>query len=157
MIQAFSISFSVKEVFHLFVVLKQAIVFVSGRMSPHSLEMFSISPLQTCAFRCWFCNNSVQFFFTKMLSKLICGGSWHFLLHSFISMIYLLFFLLEALWCCSFHSSSCFVKIMFFSLLLHLTGVLCHLFKFFHLIKFCLSFQPEWCLKSFSPIMPFFQ
>ena len=30
-------------------------------------------------------------------------------------------------------------------------------FKFFHLIKFCLSFQPECCLKSFLPIMPFFQ
>ena len=109
-------------------------------------EKFSISPLQTCAFRCWFSNNSVQFFFARMLPKLICGTSWHFLLHSFIPMIYLLFFLLEALWCCSFHSSSCFVKIMFFSLLLHLTGVLCHLFKFFHLIKFFLSFQPECCL-----------
>ena len=30
-------------------------------------------------------------------------------------------------------------------------------FKFFHLIKFCLSFQPECCLKSFLPIVPFFQ
>ena len=56
-------------------------------------------------------------------------------------MIYLLLFLSEALWCCSLHSSSCFVKIIFFSLLVHLTRVLCHLFKFFHLIKFCLSFS----------------
>ena len=91
MIQAFSISFSVKEVFHLFVDLKQAIVSVSGWLSPHNFEMFSISPQQSCAFRCWFSNNSVQFFFARMFSKLICGRSWHFLLHSFISIINLLF------------------------------------------------------------------
>ncbi len=30
-------------------------------------------------------------------------------------------------------------------------------FKFFHLIKFCLSFQLECCLKSFLPLVPFFQ
>ena len=59
LIQAFSISFSVKEVFHLFVDLKQAIVSVSGRLSPHNFEMFSISPLQAYSFRCWFSNNSV--------------------------------------------------------------------------------------------------
>ena len=59
MIQAFSISFSVKELFHLFIVLKQAIVSVSGRVSPHSFEMFSISPLQAYLFRCWFSNDSV--------------------------------------------------------------------------------------------------
>ena len=35
------------------------IVSVSGRISPHSFEMFSISPLQPCSFRCWFSNNSV--------------------------------------------------------------------------------------------------
>ena len=59
LIQAFSISFSVKEVFHLFVDLKQAIVSVSGRLSPHNFGMFSISPLQVYSFRCWFSNNSV--------------------------------------------------------------------------------------------------
>ena len=52
LIQAFSISFSVKEVFHLFGDLKQAIVFVSGRLSPHNFEMFAISPQQACSFRC---------------------------------------------------------------------------------------------------------
>ena len=103
--------------FHLFVDLKQAIVSVSDRLSPHNFEMFSISPLQACAFRCWFSNNSVQFFFARMLSKLICGRSWHFLLHSVIPMIYLLLFLSEALWRCSFHSPSRFVRIVFFSCL----------------------------------------
>ena len=40
--------------FHLFVDLKQAIVSVSGRLSPHNFEMFSISPLQAYSFCCWF-------------------------------------------------------------------------------------------------------
>ena len=117
----------------------------------------SISPLQAYSFRCWFSNNSVITFLEG------CFPS------SFVAEIVIFFsaplsqqssfysFVPEALWCCSFHSSSCFGKIMFFSLLLHLTGVLCHLFKFFHLIKFCLLPQPECCLKSFLPIGPFFQ
>ena len=37
--------------FHLFVDLKQAIVSVSGRLSPHNFEMCSISPQQACSFR----------------------------------------------------------------------------------------------------------
>ena len=64
----------------------------SGRMSPHSLEMFSISPLQAYSFRCWFSNNSVQSFFARMLSKFICGRNCHFLLRPFIPTIQLLFF-----------------------------------------------------------------
>ena len=116
MIQIFSFSSRCRS-FHLFVDLKQAIVSVSGRLSPHNFEMFSISPLQACAFRCWFSNNSVQFLFARMLSKLICGRSWHFLLHSVIPMIYLLFFLPKALWCCSLHSSSRIVRNVFFSCL----------------------------------------
>ena len=45
-------------------------------------------------------------------------------------MIYLLLFLLEALWCRSFHSSSRIEDHVLF-VLIHLTEVLCHLFKFF--------------------------
>ena len=41
---------------------------------------------------------------------------------------------------------------MFFPLLTHSTGVPCPSFKFSHLIKFCLTFQPECCLKSFYPL-----
>ena len=48
--------------FHLLFDLKQAIVSVSGRLSPHSFEMFSISPLQAYSFCCWFSNNSVLTF-----------------------------------------------------------------------------------------------
>ena len=102
MIQVFSYPLS-ESSFHVFVDLKQAFVFDSGRLSPHHFEMFAISPQQACAFRCWFSNNSAQFFFARMLSKLICGRSWHFLLHSVIPMIYLLLFLPEALCCCSLH------------------------------------------------------
>ena len=76
---------SVKEVFHLFVDLKQSIVSVSGWLSPHNFEMFSISPQQAYSFRCWFSNNSVQSFFVRILFKFNCGGSCHFLLRSFLS------------------------------------------------------------------------
>ena len=65
-----------------------------------------------------------------MLSKLICGPSWHFLLHSVIPIIYLLFFLPVALWCCYLHSSSPIEDRVLF-MLIHLTGVSCPLFKFF--------------------------
>ena len=66
----------------------------------------------------------------RVLSKIICGRSCHFLLNSFFSIIYLLFFLPEALCCCSFQSSSR-IEDFVLSMLIHLTGVLCHLFKFF--------------------------
>ena len=53
MIQVFNYPLG-ESSFHLFVDLKQAIVSVSGRLSPHNFEMFSISPLQAYSFRCWF-------------------------------------------------------------------------------------------------------
>ena len=52
----------VKEVSLIFIDLNQSIVSVSGRLSPHHFEMFSISPLQAYSFRCWFSNNSVKTF-----------------------------------------------------------------------------------------------
>ena len=137
MIQVFSYPFG-ESSFHLFVDLKQAIVSVSGRLSPHNFEMFSISPLQACAFRCWFSNNSVQFFFARMLSKLICGRSWHFLLHSVIPMIYLLLFLSEALWRCSFSLTISIREDRVLFLLIHLTGVSC-----FHSSSLILSSFPS--------------
>ena len=62
MIQAFSISFLVKEVFHLFVDLKQAIVFVSGRISPQVLRCLH-KPTKIISFLCRFFNNSILSFF----------------------------------------------------------------------------------------------
>ena len=71
----------------------QSIVSVSGRISPHSFEMFSISPLQPCSFCCWFSNNSVLASVVTVLSQDIV-----FLrsLHSILT------FVPEALWCSSF-------------------------------------------------------
>ena len=139
MIQVFNYPLG-ESSFHLFVDLKQAIVSVSGRLSPHNFEMFSISPLQACAFRCWFSNNSVQFFFARMLSKLICGRSWHFLLRSFLphNLASILSFRRHCdvslfthhlrLWRpCSFRAYP------------FLTGVSCPLFKFF---PFCQVLPP---------------
>ena len=139
MIRVFSYPLG-KRSFHLFVDLKKSIVSVSGRLSPHNFEMFSISQLQACAFRCWFSNNSVQFFFARMLSKLICGRSWHFLLHSVILMIDLLFFLLEALWGCSRWTIS-FGQDHAIFLLIHLTGVLCSHSSSFILSSFASLFN----------------
>ena len=54
----------------------------------------------------------------RVLSKLICGRSCHFLLHSlFQGSIFYYLFLPEAWWCCSLHSSSRFVRTVFFSCL----------------------------------------
>ena len=52
----------------LFVDVKLAIVSVSGRLSPHNFEMFSISPLQAYSFRFWFSNNSVITFLEGCLA-----------------------------------------------------------------------------------------
>ena len=142
MIQVFSYPLG-ESSFHLFFDLKQWIVSVSGRLSPHHFEMFAISPQQACAFRCWFSNNSVQFFFARMLSKLICGKSWHFLLHYVIPMIYLLFFISEALWGCSRWPIISFCQDHVFFLLIHLTGVSCFHSSSLILSSFFLLPQPE--------------
>ena len=80
-------------------------------------------PTTSLSFCCWFFQQLHSNLLGRVLSKIICGRSWHFLLHSFIPMIYLLFLLPEAWWCCSLHSSSRIVRIVFFS---------------------CLSIYPEW-------------
>ena len=94
----------------------QSIVSVSGRISPHSFEMFSISPLQPCSFRCWFPNNSVITFLegcfpSSFVAEVVIFFS--ILYSNDLSSI----FLSEALWCCSLHSSSRFVRTVFFSCL----------------------------------------
>ena len=57
MIQVFSYPLG-ESSFHLFIDPKQVIVSVSGRLSPHNFEMFSISPLQYYSFCCWFFPNN---------------------------------------------------------------------------------------------------
>ena len=121
-----------KEVFISSLISSKQLFFVSGRISPQVLRCFN-KPTKA-SFRCWFSNNSILTFLEG------CFPS------SFVAEIVIFFsaplsqqssfysFIPEALWCCSFHSSSCFVKIMFFSLLLRLAGVSC-----FHLSSLILS------------------
>ena len=80
-----------------------------------------------------------------MLFKLFCGRSWHFLLHSFISIIYILFFRSGGLVMLLFSIiiSNCEDHDLF--LLILLTGVCARCSCSFHLIKSCISFQPECC------------
>ena len=123
MIQVISIILVEEVFFHLVGVINYISCFRSGRISPLSWEVFH-KPT-TSLFVSLLVFQQLRYnLLGRVLSKLICGRSWHFLLHSVIPMIYLLFFLPEALWCCSFHSSSRIVRIMFFVLIL-LTGVLC--------------------------------
>ena len=63
----FLLLFSVKKFFISLVLSIKSMVSISGRLSPHGLEMFSISPQQACSFRCWFSNNSFQPLFIRIL------------------------------------------------------------------------------------------
>ena len=119
----------VEEVFHLVGVINYIICFCSGRISPQFWEVFHRPT--TSLFVSLLVFHQLRYnLLGRVLSKLICGRSWHFLLHSVIPMIYLLFFLPEALWCSLFtHHLDCEDRVLF--VLIHLTGVLCLLFKFF--------------------------
>ena len=146
----------VEEVFISLVLSIKSMVSISGRLSPHHFEMFAISPQQACAFRCWFSNDSVIAFLKGCFpSSFVAevGISSPLCYSNDLSSI----LLPEALWCCSLHPSPRFVKIMFLFVLIHLTRVLCSHSSSFHLIKFCLPSQPACCLKSFLPLVPFFQ
>mgnify|MGYP005815193367 CR=1 FL=1 len=141
---SFSPILSVKGVVISLLTSIQSIVSVSGRISPQYWEVFYkpttslfVSLLLFQQLRC----NLLR----RVLSKLICGRSWHFpspfcysndlsSIPSFEGNVMLLSSLII---------SNCEDHVLF--VLIHLTRVLCHLFKFFHLIKFCLSFQPECC------------
>ena len=129
-----------ERTFHLFVDLKQAIVSVSGGLSPHNFEMCSISPQQACSFRCWFPNNSVitflegcfpssfvaevVIFFSILYSKDLSSIIYFFRRHCDVA----LFTHLLGLWGpCSFRAYP------------FPTGVSCPLFKFF---PFCQVLPP---------------
>ena len=106
---------------------------VSGRLSPHNFEMYSISSLL-------FSLLVFQQFRSRFCCKRAPSRSCFPFVHS--SPFSLLFrrHCIVAL----FNPSSCFVRIMFFSWLIHLTGVLCPFFlKFSHFIKSCIPSQPE--------------
>ena len=125
-----------EEVFFSLLISIQSTVSVVAEFRLY-LEKFSISPLQTCVFCCWFSNNSIQSFFEG------CFPS------SFVAEI-VIFFSVPLSQQSSFYS---FVPEALWSLLS----------SSYHLVLprscsfLCLSIQPEWCLKSFLPLVPFFQ
>ena len=115
MIQVFSYPLGERS-FHLFVDLKQAIVSISGGLSPHNFEMCSISPQQACSLRCWFPNNSVITFLEGCFpSSFVAEVVIFFSIPLFQWSIF--YFFPEAWWCCSLHSSSRVVRTVFFSCL----------------------------------------
>ena len=106
--------------------------FVSGRISPHNFEMLSISPQQAYSFVVDFpttpCNPYLQGCFpSSFVAEVVIFFSVPLSQQSsFYS------FVPQALWCCSIQPIISFLsKSMFFPLLIHSTGVLCPLLKFF--------------------------
>ena len=93
--------------------------------------MYSVRPYQAYSFHCWCSNNSVSTLLLRIPFQALCGRSWHCLLQSFIPMIYLLFFIPEALCCCSLRPIFLFCQDHVIFVVIHLTRVLCNLFKFF--------------------------
>ena len=104
--------------FHLFVDLKQAIVFISGKISPQVLRYLH-KPTKIISFLCWFFNNSV-------------------LLHSFHC---ILSFLPEALWYWSLRPIFLFCQDRVLFVLIHLTRVLCSHSSSFILSSFASLFN----------------
>ena len=139
----FSPSHLGEEVFHLVGVINYISCFRSGRISPLSWEVF-YKPTTSLFVSLLVFQQLRSNLLGRVLSKIICGRSCHFLLHSlFQGSIFFYLFLPEALWCCSFHSSSRLWGSCSFRAYPFNRSVVFS-FKFFHLIKFCLSFQPEW-------------
>ena len=137
---------------------------VSGRILPHVLRSFSISPLQAYSFRCWFFQQLRSNLLGRVLSKIICGRSCHFLLHPFIPTIQLLFFhsggivmLLSSpitLFC---QDHVLFLAYPFnrsvVSIIPHLTGVSSKCFHFAKFMFYSFHVQPECCPNSSSLIL----
>ena len=114
MIQVFSYPLN-ESTFHLFIDLKQAIASVSGRLSPHNFEMFSISPQQAYPFVV--VNPATPFSISckRALSRSSFPPFIPF--HYFISSGGIVML------CSSPITSFCQVHVLF--LLIHLTGVSC--------------------------------
>ena len=129
MIQVFSYPLGERS-FHLVVDLKQAIVFVSGRISPQVLRCLH-NPRRSYPFFVYF---STTPFFS---------------LHSFISTGGIVI-LLSSTHLLVLSRSSSFLAYPF-------NRSVVFSFELSHLLKFCLLPQPECGLKSFLPLVPFFQ
>ena len=92
----------VEEVFISLVLSIKSMVSISGWLSPHSLEMVSISPLQAYSFRCWFSNNSVLTFLEGCFpSSFVAEVVIFFSIPLFQGSIFYYLLFPEALWYCS--------------------------------------------------------
>ena len=153
----FSPSHLGEEVFFSLLISIQSTVSVVAEFRLY-LEKFSISPLQAYSFRCWFFQQlrstlplkmplqallwqklafSSPFLYSNDLSSIFSSGGMVMLLSSLII-------------------SNCEDRVLF--VLIHFQPECRALFSSSsHSVKFCLPSQPECCLKSFLPIMPFFQ
>ena len=116
----------------------------------------SISPLQAYSFRCWFSNNPVVTILEGWFPS------------SFVAQVGIFFSILLFQWSIFYSFSRRHCDVALFTHHLELWGScsfraypfnrsVVFSFKFFHLVKFCFSFQPKCCLISFLPIVPFFQ
>ena len=137
----------------------QSVVSVCGRISPHSFEMFSISPQQAYYFRC--CFFPITPFYPSWKGALL-AHLWQKLAFFFSILVFRwsIFHSFSRRHCdvALFDPSSHLLsKIMFFPFAYPFDQSVVISFKFSHLIKFCLPSQPECCLKPFLPLVPFFQ
>ena len=136
----------------------QSIVF-GGRISPYSFEKFSISPLQAYFFS-WLVFQ--QFCSILLLKMPFQALLWQKLRFSspFPHFNYLYSILLFRRHChvALFNPSSRFCqRSCSFCAYPFNRSVVPFCSSFFRLIKPCISFQPECCLRSFLPLVPFIQ
>ena len=122
----------------------KSMVSICGRLSPHSLEMFSVNPLQAYSFRCWFSNNSVITFLEGCFpSSFVAEVGIFFSILLFQWSIFYSFFRRLCDVALFTHHVELWGHVLFFHI--HLTAVLCSHSISFHLNKSCISFQPECC------------
>ena len=129
---------SVEEDFYLFLPPNQ-IFSVSGKLSPHNVEMPSISPLQACPSVVGvptipFNPSPKDAFSGSFVAEV---GIVFYIRLSQLSLLYS--FVPEALWCCSLQPIFLFCQDRVLFVLILLTGVSCLLFEFF---PFCQVLPP---------------
>ena len=89
-----------EEVFHLFVVHNQSLFSLVAEFHLKFWDVFH-KPTTSLFISLLVFQLLCSYLHGRVFSKRICGRSWHFHLHSFIPMFYLLSFLPKALWYCS--------------------------------------------------------
>ena len=142
--------------FHLFVDLKQAIVSVSGRISPQVWDVF-LKPTTSFFFRCWFFQQLRSILLRKdALYNSFMVGDVGFILRSIHSNYLTIMHCFRRL--CDvalFDQSSCFVKIMYFFLSYPFSRSVVFSFEFSHLIKFFSPSSTGVRSEIFFPLVPF--